>query len=82
MTGLINSPVAGISTIPKLTTSGIGIGVTDNGLLVNISDDTSQKIVINNDSQVGIFTDTFATANIGVTTVSYTHLTLPTKRIV
>ena len=74
VTGLINSPVAGISTIPKLTTTGVGIGVTDDGKLVNISSNANQKIIINNDSQVGIFTDIFATPNIGVTINRNVHI--------
>ena len=74
LTGLINSPVTGISTIPKLTISGVGIGVTDDGKLVNISSNANQKIIINNDSQVGIFTDIFDTPNIGVTINRNVHI--------
>ena len=66
LTGLINSPVSGVSTITNLEISNVGIGTTANGKIVNISSNPNQKIIINNDSQVGIFTDTFDDDNVGV----------------
>ncbi len=66
VTGLINSPVTGVSTITNLEITSVGIGTTSNGNFVNISSNANQKIIINNDSQVGIFTDTFDDSNVGV----------------
>ena len=66
LTGLINSPVSGVSTITNLEISNVGIGTSANGKIVNISSNPNQKIIINNDSQVGIFTDTFDDDNVGV----------------
>ena len=66
LTGLINSPVSGVSTITNLEISNVGIGTSVNGKIVNISSNPNQKIIINNDSQVGIFTDTFDDDNVGV----------------
>ena len=74
LTGLINSPVSGVSTITNLEISNVGIGTTANGKIVNISSNPNQKIIINNDSQVGIFTDTFDDDNVGVAINRNVHI--------
>ena len=74
LTGLINSPVSGVSTITNLEISNVGIGTTEDGKIVNISSNPNQKIIINNDSQVGIFTDTFDDDNVGVAINRNVHI--------
>ena len=48
--------------------------ITVNGKIVNISSNPNQKIIINNDSQVGIFTDTFDDDNVGVAINRNVHI--------
>ena len=65
--GLIDSPVTGISTIRNLFVSqGLGIGITDSGNKVNIGSSLDNRIFINNNSQIGIKTDTISDTNVVV----------------
>ena len=66
LTGLINSPSTGISTIPKLTSSGIGIGVTDDGNVLNINVNPISKVLVTTDGRVAIGTDTFSSSVVNV----------------
>ena len=65
--GLIDTPVSGISTINHLRVGqGLGIGVTDSGNRLNIGSSLSNRIFINNDSQIGIKTDNISDPNVVV----------------
>ena len=65
--GLIDSPVTGISTIRNLFVSqGLGIGITDSGNRLNIGSSLDNRIFINNNSQIGIKTDTISDTNVVV----------------
>ena len=66
LTGLINSPNTGISTIPKLTSSGIGIGVTDDGNALNINSNPNSKFLVTSDGRVAVGTDTFSASQVDV----------------
>ena len=66
LTGLINSPNTGISTIPKLTSSGIGIGVTDQGFAVNINSNSNSKVIVTSDGRVGVGTTVFSATQVDV----------------
>ena len=66
LTGLINSPNTGISTIPKLTSTGIGIGVTDQGFAVNINSNSNSKVIVTSDGRVGVGTTVFSASKVDV----------------
>jgi hypothetical protein len=66
LTGLINSPSTGISTIPKLTSFGIGIGVTDSGKALNINSNIESKVFVTTDGRVAIGTDVFSNSSVNV----------------
>ena len=66
LTGLINSPNTGISTIPKLTSTGIGIGVTDDGNALNINSNPNSKFLVTSDGRVAVGTDTFSASKVDV----------------
>ena len=66
LTGLINSPNTGISTIPKLTSTGIGIGVTDQGFAVNINNNSNSKVIVTSDGRVGVGTTVFSASKVDV----------------
>ena len=66
LTGLINSPTTGISTIPKLTSTGIGIGVTDDGNALNINNNANSKFLVTSDGRVAVGTDTFSASKVDV----------------
>ena len=66
LTGLINSPNTGISTIPKLTSTGIGIGVTDDGNALNINSNPNSKFLVTSDGRVAVGTDTFSASQVDV----------------
>ena len=66
LSGLINSPNTGISTIPKLTSTGIGIGVTDDGNALNINSNPNSKFIVTSDGRVAVGTDTFSASKVDV----------------
>ena len=66
LTGLINSPSTGISTIPKLTSTGIGIGVTDSGKALHINSNIESKVFVTTDGRVAIGTDVFSNSSVNV----------------
>ena len=66
LTGLINTPNTGISTIPKLTSTGIGIGVTDDGNALNINSNPNSKFLVTSDGRVAVGTDTFSASKVDV----------------
>ena len=73
--GLIDTPVSGISTINHLRVGqGLGIGVTDAGNKFNLGSTPDNRIFINNNSQIGIKTDTISDPNVVVEIIGNVRL--------
>ena len=63
----------------ETTSTNVAVAVTHNGTgdLIRLYDGTSQVVTVDDEGNVGI-----GSATPSAKSVSYTHLTLPTKRIV
>ena len=73
--GYIDTPVTGISTINHLRVGqGLGIGVTDSGNKFNLGSTLDNRIFINNNSQIGIKTDTISDPNVVVEIIGNVRL--------
>ena len=66
LSGLINSPNTGISTIQKLISNGIGIGVSADGNALNINSNPNSKFLVTSDGRVAVGTDTFSASKVDV----------------
>ncbi len=73
--GFIDTPASGISTINHLRVGqGLGIGVTDAGNKFNLGSSLDNRIFINNNSQIGIKTDTISDPNVVVEIIGNVRL--------
>ena len=61
-----DSIVNSLSTIPKLFSSGVGIGTTDQGKALNINSNIESKVIVTTDGRVAIGTDVFSNSSVNV----------------